>query len=138
MTHLEALDQSIKAFNEGNWDEYKSSFTEDCHYTEYATGRSLNSSDELLSNSKSWKNAFPDAHGEVINRIDNGDYVVEEVVWSGTHTGELHTPDGQTIPPTSKNMKVNAVMINKFKDDKICETNHYFDMLTMLKQLGLS
>ena len=138
MPHLKSLDQSLEGFNKGDWDAYKSAYTDDCQYTEYATGREIKSSDELLSNSQNWKNAFPNAHGQLINRIDSGDCVVEEVIWSGTHDGELHTPDGKTIPPTHKSMKVHAIMVNRFRDEKICETKHYFDMLSMLKQLGLA
>lgn len=138
MAHLKALDQSMESFNTANWQSYQDSFTSDCHYCEYATGRVIKSSDELLVNSQNWKNAFSNAKGEVVNRIDTGDCVVEEIIWSGKHDGNLQTPDGKIIPPTNKTMKINAVMISKFRDDKICETKHYFDMLSMLKQLGLA
>ena len=65
MVHLKALDQSMESFNTGDWQSYKSSFTEDCYYCEYAKGRIIKSADDLLANSKNWKSAFPNACGEV-------------------------------------------------------------------------
>jgi hypothetical protein len=42
------------------------------------------------------------------------------------------------IPPTNKRVRVNAVMVNTVKNGKITEARHFFDMLTVLTQLGVA
>jgi predicted ester cyclase len=59
-----------------------------------------------------------------------------EVLWEGTHTGLLKGPFGE-IPATGKRGSVNAVQIFHFEGDKIRELRHYFDLMTVLNQIGV-
>ena len=49
-----------------------------------------------------------------MSRIEVGSQVIEEVVWSSTHDGDM--TDG-VIPPTHKSMETPACMINTFKTE---------------------
>ena len=138
MSNIAISEKNINGFNEGDWDAVRSTLADNAKYSEFATGRTTDSADTWVANSRAWKNAFPNAKGESVSRVESGDTLVEELVWAGTHTGEMITPDGQTIPATNKSMKVNACMITKFSEGKIVESNHYFDMMSMLAQLGLA
>ena len=138
MGNMAILEKSLTSFNQGDWQTYRALVADDCQYSEYATGRVIRSGDDFVSNSQAWKKAFPNAQGVATKRIEHGDCVVEEITWSGTHTGEMHTPDGQVIPATGKSMSVHAAMISRCENGKIVETNHYFDMMTMLRQLGIA
>ena len=53
----------------------------------------------------------------------------------GGHTGNMHTPDGQIIPPEKQ---ITNARIMTIEDGKITRANHYFDMLSMMAQLGLA
>jgi predicted ester cyclase len=60
---------------------------------------------------------------------------VFEVSWRGTHKGPLLTPEG-TIAPTGKRIDVRACMVVEVAEDKVRAQCHYFDMGTLLKQIG--
>ena len=137
MKNFQISDKFLQGFNEGNWDVVRECLADEVHYDEKATGMKATTPEAWIESTKGWKNAFSNATGTILNRIELGDTLVEEIMWSGLHDGDMHTPDGQTIPATHKEMNNPAVMISKFKDGKIVETKHYFDMMTMLNQLGL-
>ena len=62
--------------------------------------------------------------------IDQGDFV-------GTHTEPLGLPDGQTVPPTGKQIRMRAADVATVRDGRIVRHDFYFDQLDMLVQLGL-
>jgi len=81
--------------------------------------------------------AFPDATVEFVTQVVEGDHCVVEYVLNGTHTGVLEGGP-QPIPPTGKSLRLNGVMIVKVgSDGKIIEMREYYDMATMMAQLGL-
>ena len=138
MNNTEISQKLMNGFNEGNWDMVRECLADNVNYDEKATGRQAHTADAWIENSKGWKNAFPNATGTIVNRLEKGDTIVEEIMWKGTHEGDMMTPDGQTIPATNKSMENPAIMVSTFKDGKVVETKHYFDMMSMLAQLGLT
>ena len=64
-----------------------------------------------------------------------GDTAVLEVVWTGVHTGPLQTPTG-TIPPSNKPINVPACQVIKVEGGKVKSYTHYYDMVTLLTQIG--
>jgi len=58
-----------------------------------------------------------------------------EVTWTGTHTGPLETAEG-TIPASGKRQETPAAIVLTFEGDKIKENKQYFDLMTLLKQIG--
>jgi steroid delta-isomerase-like uncharacterized protein len=82
-------------------------------------------------------NAFPDLHFELKQKIAQGDYVVINWVASGTHTGPLLTPTGATIPPTGKKATTPGSTTYQIKNGKAMAAWTYWDMVTLLAQLGL-
>jgi len=127
--------QGIEAFSAGDWEKFKAPLRPDAVYEELATQRRIQGADQIVEATKGWKEAFPDSKGTITKVIESGDSVVLEVVWEGTHTGELVSAMG-TIPPTYKRSKVQAVQVVTFKGDKVAETKHYFDLMTILAQIG--
>ena len=82
--------------------------------------------------------AFPGSKFEVLHTIAQGDYVV--VNWKaggGAHTGPLHTPSGCTIPPTGKTATVVGSTTSQIKNGKITRSWTFWDMTSLLGQLGL-
>ena len=73
----------------------------------------------------------------VTGAVAGGDTVALEVTWNGTHTGPLTTAEG-TIPASGKRQETPAafVFVFVFVGDKIKASRHYFDSLTLLKQIG--
>jgi predicted ester cyclase len=57
------------------------------------------------------------------------------VTWRGTQTGPLTTAAG-TIPASGKSQETHAVIVYAFEGAKIKASRHYFDAMTLLKQIG--
>ena len=103
-----------------------------------AVGSKSVGSDEVLAYAKNWKTIFSDMVGTCENRHDAGDVLVEECSWTGTNTGNIATPDGNTIPPTGKSVNLRNVLIWEYQDGKVKSVKNYLDMMTMMSQLGLA
>ncbi len=79
---------------------------------------------------------FPDLSFRATERIASGDYVVENWVGTGTHSGPMVTPTG-SMPPTGRTATVLGSNTVEFKNGKIVRADVYFDTMTLLAQLGL-
>jgi predicted ester cyclase len=82
-----------------------------------------------------WEQAIPDGTGMTRRMVESGDTVVTELVWTGTQSGDLQTPGG-TLPASGRQIEIEATMWSVFEGDKVRETRHYVDIMTMLQQLG--
>jgi ketosteroid isomerase-like protein len=71
----------------------------------------------------------------VTSAFASGDTAVLEVIWKGTQTGPLTMAEG-TIPASGKQQETPAAILFTFEGDKIKDSRHYFDSLTLLKQIG--
>ena len=107
----------------------------DSRYDELGTQRKIEGPDKIVELFKGWKTAFPDAVGTVTSAFASGSKAALEVTWKGTHTGPLETPEG-TIPASGKRQETSAAFFLTFEGDKIKESHHYFDSMTLLKQIG--
>ncbi len=124
----------IEAFNNGDLDKFMD-LAGDATYNELGTGRSL-SGDAYREALAGWRTAFPDVIGTITNTIELGDQVVQEITWTGTHNGPLATPDGE-IPATGKSQTTPAVMVSEYDGDQLKESRHYFDMMSLMAQIGV-
>ena len=127
--------ENVEAWSAGDWERLKAPFAPDVVYNELGTQRTMHGVDELVQAYRSWKEAMADGSGRIVNAVASGDTVVLEVVWTGTQTGTIVGPGG-VIPPTGKSFAEPAAQVMIFRGDKIVEFRHYFDMLTMLQQIG--
>ncbi|HSR42348.1 MAG TPA: ester cyclase [Longimicrobiales bacterium] len=131
---IKLLRHNIEAFNDGDFEAFGSTLAETGSFEELATRRVNRSRDDEIALSRGWRKAFPDARGTIKNIFASGDQAVAEIVWEGTHDGDLEGPEGK-IPATHKRIAVQASMVVRVKDGKIAESHHYFDMQTLLGQL---
>lgn len=130
------LTKQIDAFVAGDWKAFRATLTDDASYEEEATHRHVEGQDAIIQLNKGWRDAFPDVKAKLKDVVASGDSLVVEIEWSGTHTGTLTTPFG-TIAPTNRVGRVSAVQVARFDGNKIRELRHYFDLLTILAQLGV-
>ena len=126
---------AVAAFNESDWDGFKAQLTTNTVYNELGTQRSLKGPDEIVEAFQGWKQAMPDVKGTVTNSFASGNTVVLEVTWKGTQTGPLVSPAG-TIPPSGKSQTTPSAWIFEYDGDKIRESRNYFDLMTLLTQIG--
>ena len=127
--------KQVEAFNSGDWEQMRAMLSSDSRYEELGTQRKIEGPDQIVELFKGWKTAFPDAVGTVTSALATGDTAALEVTWKGTHTGPLGTAEG-TIPASGKRQETPAAFFLTFEGDKIKESRHYFDSMTLLKQIG--
>ena len=127
--------KQVDAFNTGDWEQMRAMLASDSHYDELGTQRKIEGSEKIVELFKGWKTAFPDAVGTVTSSVASGNTAALEVTWKGTHTGPLETAEG-TIPASGKSQETPAAFFLTFEGDKVKESRHYFDSMTLLKQIG--
>jgi len=127
--------ENVEAYNTGDWDRLKASLAPDVIYDEPGTQRHLQGADQMIAAYRGWKHAAPDGKGVITKAFASEASVTLEVIWTGTQTGVLMGAEG-AIPPTGKAWKVMGAQIITIEDGKIVQFRQYFDMLTILQQLG--
>ncbi len=125
----------IKAFDAGDWQQFRAPLSSDLAYEETGTGRRTQDAEAYVQLVQGWKQAFPDAMGNIRQAISSGNTVVQEITWEGTHTGDLVGPAG-TMPASGKRIAVPATVWYTFQGDQIREIHHHLDLMAMLQQIG--
>ena len=134
---IDAAKAPMMAFNEKDWDAVRASITSDFVYDEVATNRKPQGVDQVIALWQSWAAAFPDAKATFHRALPSDSTVVLELTWQGTHKGPLQTPKG-AIAATGKSIDIRACVVTEVAGDKAKLQRHYFDMASMLQQLGVS
>jgi steroid delta-isomerase-like uncharacterized protein len=135
MDHIELIKRHLADYSAGRWERYTQDLADDVRYEEAATQTTVTGRDDYVAAVKRWKRAFPDLSAAVEDVMVTGDKVMAEIEWQGTHTGPFEGPFG-TLAPTHQRGSVKAALRFQIVDGKIVETRHYFDVLTVLVQLG--
>ena len=78
------------------------------------------------------KTANPELHAEIKDMFADGNLVVTELTWTGTHAGELFG-----IPATGKTFMHNGIVVRRFENGKIVESWEMWDDLEFMHSLGL-
>jgi steroid delta-isomerase-like uncharacterized protein len=132
---INAAQAPVLAYNEKDWNTLRVNVTPDLIYDEVATQRKVQGINEVIALWQGWATAFPDSRATFNNAVVNGNTVVLELQWQGTHRGPLQTPNAP-IPPTGKRIDIRACMVVELAGEKAKTQRHYFDMATLMQQLG--
>jgi len=133
MTHpnIQAALENIEAFNTGDWDRLKKCLSSNVVYEDIPSRRQLQGVGRFVEEYQTWKSAAPDCKGTVLRTFVSGDTVIVEVNWRGTNTGPLGAQ-----PPTGKVWDINGCQVITIENDKVKELHQYYDMFSLLQQLG--
>ena len=132
---IEIAKALITAYNEKNWSKAKGMLAADAVYDEKGTHRQIQGVGEIIDAWQGWAKTIPNSKATFVREFASGDTAVLELVWKGVHTGPLQTPTG-TIPPSNKPIEMPACQVVQVEGGKVKSASHYFDMLTMLTQIG--
>jgi steroid delta-isomerase-like uncharacterized protein len=80
-----------------------------------------------------YRSAFSDLHLEIEEQIAEGDLVTTRWTGTGTHDGEL-----AGIPPTGNRVTLPGMEIVRISDGKLVEGWEGYDMMTLMRQLGVT
>jgi steroid delta-isomerase-like uncharacterized protein len=122
--------QVLDAWNRRDWETYRSLLHSEYRYTG-PDGKEQVGPEAGLNVAKMYANAFPDGKLEVKNSLSSQSISVSEFIARGTHKGDL-----RGIPPTNKTVEVRIANFMELRDGKIFREREYFDMMTMLVQIG--
>ncbi len=83
---------------------------------------------------------FPDNH--IVNNpykilFGQGDYTCSVADWTGTMKGPMKGPDGKMIPPTNKKFRLEFCTVAHWQNGEIVEERLFYDLVGMMRQLGL-
>jgi steroid delta-isomerase-like uncharacterized protein len=134
---IDAAKSSVLAYNEKNWNNVRSTLTSDVLYDEAATQRKIQGVNQVIECWQGWARAFPDSKATFHNAIASGNMVCIELSWRGTHTGPLELPSG-SVAATNRSIDIRACQVLEMLDNKAQIIRQYFDIATMMQQLGLS
>jgi len=126
----------VIAYNEKDWDKVKASVAPAFVYDELGTQRKVEGVDDVIAVWKGWATAMPDSKATFNSEVASENTVVLEMTWRGTHKGPLKMPSGD-IPATGKNFELRACQVVEVANDKVKSVRHYFDMGSLLRQLGV-
>lgn len=79
-----------------------------------------------------FRSAFPDLRFDIEDQVSEGDRVVTRYTFRGTHLGEM-----MGIPATGKTVEMPGISIYRLEDGRMAEAWVQYDMLGMLRQLGV-
>lgn len=138
MNLMQTLDD---AWNSQDWATYEARHSPDCviHWTgrpEATRGRH-----DHRAESEAIFATFPD--NKIANRpyktfFASGDWTCSIAEFTGTMTGPLDGPNGEKIPPTGKSFTVDFCTVAKWKNGEIVEENLFYDVGSMMQQIGLA
>jgi len=86
---------------------------------------------------QNWITAFPDARFETKNIFAQGNQVVVEATFVGTHNGTLKTPMGD-VPATGRKVKGDFVQVFEVDRGLIKKARLMFDQVQLMTQLGMA
>jgi predicted ester cyclase len=86
---------------------------------------------------RNWITAFPDARIETKNMFGEGNEVVTEATFIGTHDGTLKTPMGD-VPATGRKVRGDFVQVFEVDRGLIKSAHLMFDQVQLMTQLGMA
>ena len=125
----------ISAYNQKDWTAVAAVLAPGCVYDEVATHRRVQGVNDIMAAWRGWATAIPDSKASFDSVSVSGNTVTLELTWRGVQTGPLETPAG-ALPPSGRSMDIRACQVVEVSDGKVQSIRHYFDMATLLQQLG--
>ncbi len=131
------MDRVTDAVMAGDLDELRACYADDATVVSPETGE-ITGADAVVEYLRSFADAFPDASWEEIARHEAGDTAIDEGYFSGTHTGPLQMPSGETLAPTGKRVRLRECDVATVRSGRITSHRFYYDQMEFAEQLGLA
>lgn len=132
----EIMDRVTQAGTSGDAEALRELYTEDA-VIETPDQGTITGRDAIVEWFSGFQKAFPDFTYEPLNEYEIGNTAIDEGAVSGTHTGPLEAPTGESVPPTGKRIRVRATDLATVENGKVTSHRFYFDQMELLAQLGL-
>ncbi|HET6954010.1 MAG TPA: ester cyclase [Acidimicrobiales bacterium] len=130
----QALERNITAINNRDLEGYLANQHPDIEFT-LPGGVTLHGRDQARAYLEMQWAAFPDGQLSFGTQVLTEDTAATEVVFTGTHTGPMPTPNGP-IPPTGKTVTLHSMSLLRIKNGLIASERVYADQQELIDQLG--
>jgi steroid delta-isomerase-like uncharacterized protein len=135
-TANQVVQRNMDAFNAKDMDAF---IANQCPEVEFVLpgGITIRGRDEVRQQLQANWTAFPDGTVTCMGQVATGDGAATEILFTGTHTGPLSTPNG-TLPPTGRRISLRQASVHRIEDGLAASEHVYFDQVELMTQLGLS
>ena len=133
----QVLEEAIEYWNASDRDRWETLYADDVVYEAPGGQRISGLADLKEQYFDALVTAAPDRVSRDVVLFAEGEYVIEQARYVGTHTGPLRSPGGPEIPATGKPFDFPFVAVFRVRDAKISSIRIYYDQLELLMQLGL-
>jgi steroid delta-isomerase-like uncharacterized protein len=133
----EVLKQAIDCWNSSDSEAWAALYTDDVVYQGPGGTRISGLADLKEKYFDALLTAAPDRESRDVVLFADGDHVVEEARYTGTHTGTWRDPSGVEIPATGRKLDFSFVGVFHVEGGKISAIRIYYDQIEVLTQLGL-
>jgi steroid delta-isomerase-like uncharacterized protein len=129
------LEQWAAAWSSSNVEKLLALFTDDVVYEDVTLGAVNHGRDALRDFATAVFAAFDDLKFELKSRVvaSDGKAGAMEWTWRGRQTKDL-----PGLPATDKPFEVRGAAVVEFADGKISRDSDYWDLVTYMKQVGLT
>ena len=119
------------AINARDYARLAGAIAEGCEWVSMPSERIYIGPTAMVDGRRTFHEAFPDGHGEIIDLHLTGDVVVVEWRMTGTNTGPLNGN-----PATGRPFARRGCSVATVRGGKIVAYHDYFDRLAQIEQLG--
>jgi steroid delta-isomerase-like uncharacterized protein len=131
------LEQAVECWNATDRDGWAALYTDDVVYEAPGGARISGLADLKEKYFDALVTAAPDRESRDVILFAEGDHVVEQARYTGTHSGTWRNPDGAEVPATGKKLDFPFVGIFRVENGKISSIRIYYDQIEVFTQLGL-
>ncbi len=128
----EVAERFYERFGANDLEGVTALFAEDCS-TVTPAGTFTAAEHEVFG--RTFKNALPDAHMEIVRAVEAGDEVYITGRFKGTHRGDLVSPQG-TLTASGNVLDMPFADYFRVSGDKIVEHEVIWDQMTLVAQLA--
>ena len=125
------------AFNDRDFDRAAAVVTNDFEFRMIPTGQDFHGPDGIRQYLAVWADGFPESAATITDVIAGDQKAVVEFTGRGVHSGTLKTPMGD-IAPTGNRVELEFCDVWEIVDDKLRRGRTYFDLASLMRQLGMS
>ena len=120
------------------WLEKASAFlADDCEVIDVPSGWTAGGPSHYKQLLLFFADAFPSSRVEVTTVVATEQEAVIEFLGRGANTGPLHLPTGD-VPATGRSVELRFCDTIQIRKGKVVRVHIYYDVMTMLRQLGLA
>lgn len=134
-TAKEVFDEAVRAWNANDEARLLALVSPDVELTS-SGGLNYRGIDGFRQWYELWAEACPDRIIRYHNVVGEGDQLIGEGTFTGTHTGILHLPTAE-VAPTGRHLTADYVAVVRVSNGKLNYLRHYFDVMDLMTQLGL-